>query len=76
HIEPTSRELFLSACPLHEIGLSVDFKQAPYHPAYLLRHLDLPGYTPAKKTLLATILLNQTKPDDPSSPHQQNAVPP
>ncbi len=50
HIEPISRELLLSACQLHEIGLSVDFKQAPYHAAYLVRHLDLPGYTPARKS--------------------------
>lgn len=66
----------LSACQLHEIGLSVDFKQAPYHAAYLVRHLDLPGYTPAQKKLLATLLLNQTNPVDLSSLHQQNAVPP
>ncbi|CEC15224.1 TPA: guanosine-5'-triphosphate,3'-diphosphate diphosphatase [Salmonella enterica subsp. enterica serovar Typhi] len=76
HIEPISRELLLSACQLHEIGLSVDFKQAPYHAAYLVRHLDLPGYTPAQKKLLATLLLNQTNPVDLSSLHQQNAVPP
>ncbi len=76
HIEPISRELLLSACQLHEIGLSVDFKQAPYHAAYLVRHLDLLGYTPAQKKLLATLLLNQTNPVDLSSLHQQNAVPP
>ncbi len=64
HIEPISRELLLSACQLHEIGLSVDFKQAPYHAAYLVRHLDLLGYTPAQKKLLATLLLNQTNPVD------------
>ena len=75
-LEPLSRELLLSACALHEIGLSVDFKQAPQHAAYLVRNLDLPGYTPAQKKLLATLLLNQTNPVDLSSLHQQNAVPP
>jgi Exopolyphosphatase len=75
-IEPLSRELLLSACHLHEIGLSVDFKQAPQHAAYLVRNLDLPGFTPAQKKLLATLLLNQTNPVDLSSLHQQNAVPP
>ncbi len=76
HLEPVSRELLISACQLHEIGLSVDFKQAPLHAAYLVRNLDLPGYTPAQKKLLATLLLNQTNPVDLSSLHQQNAVPP
>lgn len=75
-IEPLSRELLLSACHLHEIGLSVDFKQAPQHAAYLVRNLDLPGFTPAQKKLLATLLLNQTHAIDLSSLHQQNAVPP
>ena len=75
-IEPLSRELLLSACHLHEIGLSVDFRQAPAHAAYLVRNLDLPGFTPAQKKLLATLLLNQTNAIDLSSLHQQNAVPP
>ncbi len=76
HLEPISRELLISACQLHEIGLSIDFKQAPQHAAYLVRNLDLPGFTPAQKKLLATLLLNQTNPVDLSSLHQQNAVPP
>ena len=76
HLEAISRELLISACQLHEIGLSVDFKQAPQHAAYLVRNLDLPGFTPAQKKLLATLLLNQTNPVDLSSLHQQNAVPP
>ncbi|KFC00915.1 guanosine-5'-triphosphate,3'-diphosphate pyrophosphatase [Trabulsiella guamensis ATCC 49490] len=75
-LEPISRELMLSACQLHEIGLSVDFKQSPQHAAYLVRNLDLPGFTPAQKKLLATLVLNQTNPVDLPSLHQQNAVPP
>ena len=75
-LDPLSRDLLLSACALHEIGLSIDFKQAPAHAAYLVRNLDLPGYTPAQKKLLATLLLNQTNTVDLSSLHQQNAVPP
>ncbi|MCP6059375.1 guanosine-5'-triphosphate,3'-diphosphate pyrophosphatase, partial [Klebsiella pneumoniae] len=50
--------------------------QAPLHAAWLVRNLDLPGYTPAQKKLLATLLLNQTNAVDLSSLHQQNAVPP
>ena len=76
HLEAISRELLQSACQLHEIGLSVEYKQAPLHAAWLVRNLDLPGFTPAQKKLLATLLLNQTTPVDLSSLHQQNAVPP
>nr|WP_318384925.1 guanosine-5'-triphosphate,3'-diphosphate diphosphatase [uncultured Enterobacter sp.] len=75
-LQPLSGELLTSACQLHEIGLSVDFKRAPQHAAYLVHNLDLPGFTPAQKKLLATLLLNQTSPVDLSSLHQQNAVPP
>lgn len=76
HLEAISRELLQSACQLHEIGLSVEYKQAPLHAAWLVRNLDLPGFTPAQKKLLATLLLNQTNPVDLSSLHQQNAMPP
>lgn len=75
-LDPLSRDLLLSACALHEIGLSVDFKRAPQHAAYLVNNLDLPGFTPAQKKLIATLLLNQTNAIDLSSLHQQNAVPP
>ena len=75
-LDALSCELLESACQLHEIGLAVDFKRAPQHAAYLVSNLDLPGFTPAQKKLLATLLLNQTNPIDLSSLHQQNAVPP
>jgi exopolyphosphatase/guanosine-5'-triphosphate,3'-diphosphate pyrophosphatase len=76
NLTPLSIEMLNSAALLHEVGLSVDFKQAPQHAAYLVKNLDLPGYTPAQKKLLATLMLNQTNPVDLSSLHQQNAVPP
>lgn len=76
NLTPLSIEMLSSAALLHEIGLSIDFKQAPQHAAYLVKNLDLPGYTPAQKKLLATLMLNQTNPVDLSSLHQQNAVPP
>ncbi len=75
-LDTLSKDMLQSAALLHEVGLSVDFRQAPLHAAYLVRNLDLPGYTPAQKKLLATLLLNQTNPVDLSSLHQQNAVPP
>ena len=70
------RELLESACLIHEIGLSVDFRLAPQHAAYLVRHLDLPGFTPAQKKLLATLLQNQSNGIDLAQLNQQNAVPP
>ncbi|MCU5772217.1 guanosine-5'-triphosphate,3'-diphosphate diphosphatase [Erwiniaceae bacterium BAC15a-03b] len=75
-LDERCRELLDSACLIHEIGLSVDFKQAPQHAAYLVRHLDLPGFTPAQKKLLATLLQNQGNGIDLALLSQQNAVPP
>ncbi|MDX7989008.1 guanosine-5'-triphosphate,3'-diphosphate diphosphatase [Xenorhabdus sp. 12] len=68
-------ELLSSASLLHEIGLFVDFRQAPAHSAYLINHLALPGYTPAQKRLLAALLENQNGPIDLTSLSQQNALP-
>ncbi len=68
-------ELLQSACLIHEIGLSIDFHQAPSHAAYLINYLTLPGYTPAQKKLLATLLKNQSGPIDLFSFNQQNALP-
>ena len=48
-LDARCRELLHSASLIHELGLSVDFKQAPQHAAYLIRNLDLPGFTPAQK---------------------------
>lgn len=76
HLDERARELLNSACLIHEIGLSVDFKKAPQHAAYLIRHLDLPGFTPAQKKLLATLLQNQNSNLDLSLLNQQNALPP
>ncbi len=68
-------ELLENASLIHEIGLSVDFKQAPQHAAYLIRHLAMPGFTPAQKKLLATLLQNQGNNIDLGLLSQQNAVP-
>jgi len=76
HLDRRCRDLLESACLIHEIGLSVDFRRAPQHAAYLVRHLDLPGFTPAQKNLLATLLKNQSQNIDLALLTQQNAVPP
>ncbi|MDC9593167.1 guanosine-5'-triphosphate,3'-diphosphate diphosphatase [Xenorhabdus sp. IM139775] len=73
-LDERCRELLASACLLHEIGLFIDFHQGPAHSAYLINHLDLPGYTPSQKRLLATLLKNQSGPVDLTSLSQQNAV--
>jgi exopolyphosphatase / guanosine-5'-triphosphate,3'-diphosphate pyrophosphatase len=52
------------------------FRQAPQHAAYLIRHLDLPGFTPAQKKMLACLLQNQSGSIDLALLTQQNAVPP
>lgn len=75
-LDQRCRDLLLSACAVHEIGLSVDFRQAPQHAAYLIRHLDLPGFTPAQKKVLACLLQNQSGSIDLALLAQQNAVPP
>jgi exopolyphosphatase/guanosine-5'-triphosphate,3'-diphosphate pyrophosphatase len=47
------------AALFHEIGLTIEFKKAPQHAAYILDHSDLPGFTSAQKHLLSALLLNQ-----------------
>ena len=49
-VEESQAEMLLcSAAQLHEIGLSIDYKKGGEHSAYLLQHLDLPGFTRAQK---------------------------
>ena len=51
--EPQAEMLLTTAAQLHEIGLTIDFKKGGEHSAYLLRNLDLPGYTRAQKYFIA-----------------------
>ena len=64
------------ATMIHEIGLSIDIKNAPQHAAYLIRHTDLPGFTPAQQKLIATLLQNQSHQIDVAQLNQQNSLPP
>ncbi len=59
-INDNMTELLHWAGQVHEIGLSIDFKQSPQHAAYLLNHTEMPGFTPAQRKLLAALLINQT----------------
>ncbi len=54
-VEPHANYLLASVAKLHEIGLAIDYKKGGEHSAYLLQHLDLPGYTRAQKHLLAEL---------------------
>lgn len=54
--EPQGETLLRTAAQLHEIGLSIDFKKGGEHGAYLLQHLDLPGYTRAQKHYLGELI--------------------
>ncbi|WP_107852771.1 guanosine-5'-triphosphate,3'-diphosphate diphosphatase [Oceanimonas marisflavi] len=47
------------AAMLYELGLCIEYKRAPEHAAYIIRHIDLPGFTVPQKGLLAALLLNQ-----------------
>ncbi|MFT5806095.1 MAG: exopolyphosphatase/guanosine-5'-triphosphate,3'-diphosphate pyrophosphatase [Moritella dasanensis] len=59
---------------LHEIGLSIDYKKAPQHAAYLIDNTDMLGFTKAQKQLLSALLINQR--DELNLPllEQQSAV--
>lgn len=54
--EPQAQWLLSSAALLHEIGLSIDYKKGGEHGAYLLSHIDLPGFTRAQRHLLAELI--------------------
>lgn len=47
------------ACMLHEIGLAVSHSGAHKHGAYLVEHVDLPGFTTREQRLMATLVLGQ-----------------
>ena len=47
------------ACLLHEVGLAVSHTGAHKHGAYLVEHVDLPGFTTREQRLMATLVLGQ-----------------
>ncbi|KFK48007.1 guanosine polyphosphate pyrophosphohydrolase, partial [Vibrio vulnificus] len=53
--EPQGAMLLETTAKLHEIGLTIDFKKGGEHSAYLMQHLDLPGFTRAQKFLMGEI---------------------
>ncbi|RUO24012.1 guanosine-5'-triphosphate,3'-diphosphate pyrophosphatase [Aliidiomarina minuta] len=53
---PHSLRLLRAASYLHELGLSLSYKQASSHATYMLRHLDLPGFDQAARAALIELL--------------------
>lgn len=55
------REILLWAAQLHEIGLAINHNAVEKHSAYILQHMDLPGFTKEQQRLLATLVKHQQK---------------
>ncbi|TLX45175.1 guanosine-5'-triphosphate,3'-diphosphate diphosphatase [Pseudoalteromonas phenolica] len=48
--------LLCATAHLHEIGLLIDYKQYHQHSAYILSNTDMPGYSPAEKKVIVSLL--------------------
>lgn len=62
------------AALLYELGLCIEYKRAPEHAAYIISHIDLPGFTSAQKQLLAALLFNQRDDFQLDALEQQSAT--
>jgi len=69
------QQLLFSAAALHELGLAINYRHDAENGAHLIRQLDLPGFTPAQKQLVAALVANQKGNIDLSSLRQQSALP-
>ncbi|MCH9699533.1 MAG: Ppx/GppA family phosphatase [Gammaproteobacteria bacterium] len=49
------------AAELHEIGLQISHSQYHKHSEYLLKNMDLPGFSRTEQTLLAALVRNQRR---------------
>lgn len=55
------REILLWAALLHEVGLVINHKTMEKHSAYILQHIDLPGFNNEQQRLLAMLVRYQQK---------------
>lgn len=55
------RALLSWACVFHEMGLTLNHNGMQYHSAYMLSHLDLPGFDIEQKRLMATLVKHHIK---------------
>ncbi len=53
------RRLLKWASLLHETGISVSYKRARHHGAYLIANSDLAGFNQQEKTILSALVYNQ-----------------
>jgi exopolyphosphatase/guanosine-5'-triphosphate,3'-diphosphate pyrophosphatase len=44
------RPILRYAALLHEIGLCIEYKKAPQHAAYIIDNIDMPGFTPRRRS--------------------------
>lgn len=69
--------LLRAACYLHELGLSLSYKQASSHATYMLRHLDLPGFDQTTRNALIELLAATAGIiDDEKSSHVESSTQP
>ncbi|MCH1413896.1 MAG: guanosine-5'-triphosphate,3'-diphosphate pyrophosphatase, partial [Glaciecola sp.] len=50
------QSILYAAAMLHEIGLHIEFKDQHLHGAYILRYIDLPGYTKLQKQCISDLV--------------------
>lgn len=55
------RDILLWAAELHEVGLVINHNAMEKHSAYILQHIDLPGFTKEQQRLLAMLVRYQQK---------------
>lgn len=55
--EDSAPVLLNAAAVLHELGKCISYKEDGAHAAYMITHLDLPGFTSAQQKLLAELLM-------------------
>ncbi len=55
------REILLWAALLHEVGIVINHNGVQKHSAYILQHIELPGFDKAQQRLLTTLVRYQIK---------------
>ena len=53
---PNTEELIRATAYLHELGLSVAYAQASAHAAYMVQHLDMPGFAASVREQITHLL--------------------
>lgn len=55
-LHDSDNEILTAACLLHEIGLSLEFKEHEKHGEYLIKHLPLIGFSPEQQVLIGLLV--------------------